>query len=268
LHKLSLLDHDLTGDLFESVAVGFLAVQGIDVDKLILREACNHGACLFGFVKIAQMLVVQKAVVMTETGKAECPSHMIDEMRERFMIQGSRSPFNWACRLRMYAKKVRDSTTCLGYITWTDDGQRVSYKDVIDLSVVDFQTFVRTEIEKCQYALEELLLLHPQERREDLGVAVSTYKLVDNPVENRNGWSFLQHHENLLGPLPDRQSWLLDRVLSNEWLHEEFLSKDAAGRTVWRYGNAKAYKEKATKFLELLLLLIHLTSGCNGVYSV
>jgi hypothetical protein len=33
------------------------------------------------------------------------------------MVQGSRSPFNWACRLRMYAKKVRDSTTCLGYIT-------------------------------------------------------------------------------------------------------------------------------------------------------
>ena len=127
--------------------------------------------------------------------------------------------------------------------------------------MVDFQAFVRKEVEKCQYALEELLLLHPQERREDLGVAVSTYKLVDNPAENRNGWSFLQHHENLLGPLPDRQSWLLDRVLSNEWLHEEFLSKDAAGRTIWQYGNAKAYKEKVTRFLELLLLLIHLTSG-------
>ena len=53
--------------------------------------------------------------------------------------------------------------------------------------MVDFQAFVRTEVEKCQYALEELLLLHPQERREDLGVAVSTYKLVDNPAENRNG---------------------------------------------------------------------------------
>jgi hypothetical protein len=258
---ISLLDHDLTGDLFESVAVGFLAVQGIDVDKLILKEACNYGACLSGFIKIAQMLVVQKAVVMIETGKAECPSHMINEMRERFMIQGSRSPFNWACRLRMYAKKIRDSTTCLGYITWTDDGQKVLYKNVRDLSMVGFQTFVRTEVEKCQYALEELLLLHPQERREDLNIAVSTYKLVDNPAENRNEWSFLQHNENLLGPLPDRRSWLLDRVLSNEWLYEEFLGKDAAGKTVWRYGNAKAYKEKVTRFLELLLLLIHLTSG-------
>jgi hypothetical protein len=108
----------------------------------------------------------------------------------------------------------------------------VSHKDVRDLSIVDFQTFVRTEVEQCQYALEELLLLYPQEHREDLGVAMSTYKLVDNPTENRNGWSFLQHHENLLSPLPDRQSWLLDRVLSNKWLHKEFLSKDTAGRTV------------------------------------
>jgi hypothetical protein len=122
------------------------------------------------------------------------------------MIQGSRSPFNWAYRLRIYAKKVRDSTTCLGYITWTDDSQRVSYKDVRDLSIVDFQKFVRLEVKKCQNALEELLLLHPQERREDLGVAMSTYKLVDNPAENRNKWSFLQHHENILSPLPDRQS--------------------------------------------------------------
>jgi hypothetical protein len=65
------------------------------------------------------------------------------------MIQGSRSPFNWACRLRMYVKKVRDSTTCLGYITWTDNGQRVSYKDVRDLSIVDFQKFVRLEVKKC-----------------------------------------------------------------------------------------------------------------------
>ena len=84
------------------------------------------------------------------------------------------------------------------------------------MSIVDFQTFVRTEVKKYQFALEELLLLHPQERREDLGVAVLTYKLVDNPAENRNRWSFLQHYENLLGLLPDGQSWLLDRVLSNE----------------------------------------------------
>jgi hypothetical protein len=91
---ISLLNHDLTGDLFESIAVGFLTMQGIDVDKLILREACNYGACLSGFVKIAQILVVQKAVIITETGKAECLSHIIDEMRERFMIQGSCSPSN------------------------------------------------------------------------------------------------------------------------------------------------------------------------------
>ena len=35
--------------------------------------------------------MAQKAVVMTKTGKAEWPSHMIDEMRKRF--SDSRQPF-------------------------------------------------------------------------------------------------------------------------------------------------------------------------------
>ena len=37
---MSLLDHDLAGDLFESVVVSFLAVEGIDTGKSILRDAC------------------------------------------------------------------------------------------------------------------------------------------------------------------------------------------------------------------------------------
>ena len=35
---ISLLDHDLTSDLFESAVIRFLAVEGIDVDKKILRD--------------------------------------------------------------------------------------------------------------------------------------------------------------------------------------------------------------------------------------
>jgi hypothetical protein len=105
---ISLLDHDLRGDLFESVAVGFLAVQGIDVDKLILREACSYGACLSGFVKIAQMLVVQQAVVMTETGKAECPTLVFcGESRRDFKIspRGQKLP-------RVNASRFRSGANC------------------------------------------------------------------------------------------------------------------------------------------------------------
>lgn len=55
---ISLLDHDLKGDLFESVVIGFLAVLGIDVEKGILKELYHFTPALSGFIKVAQMLVI------------------------------------------------------------------------------------------------------------------------------------------------------------------------------------------------------------------
>ena len=88
---------------------------------MILKDACQYSPKLSAFIKIAQMLVIQKAIVDAEASLQQHPSYYLDDMRERFMLHGSRSPFSWASRLRAYAKKVRDSSTCLGYISWTDD---------------------------------------------------------------------------------------------------------------------------------------------------
>jgi hypothetical protein len=68
-------------------------------------------------IKIAQMLVIQKAVTTTDNDCSVQPADILDDMRVRFMINGTRSPLSWASRLRLYGKKVRDSTTCLGYIS-------------------------------------------------------------------------------------------------------------------------------------------------------
>jgi hypothetical protein len=55
---VSLLDHDLKGDLFESAVVGSLAAIAIDPVKGILKEAYHFTPTLSGFIKIAQMLVI------------------------------------------------------------------------------------------------------------------------------------------------------------------------------------------------------------------
>jgi hypothetical protein len=46
-----------------------------------------------------------RSVVAAEEGEVEHPSYMLDEMRERFLVRGSWTAFDWACRLRLYAKK-------------------------------------------------------------------------------------------------------------------------------------------------------------------
>jgi hypothetical protein len=69
-------------------------------------------------------------VESTEDGLVQQPADLLDKMRERFMTHDTRSPFDWASQLRMYGKKVRGSTTCLGYIDWSDDGECISYKEL------------------------------------------------------------------------------------------------------------------------------------------
>lgn len=50
---ISLLDHELKGDLFESATVGFLAAFAIDPIKGILKEAYHFTPSLSSFIRIA-----------------------------------------------------------------------------------------------------------------------------------------------------------------------------------------------------------------------
>jgi hypothetical protein len=127
---ISSIDHDLKGDLFESVVIGFLAVLGIDTRKGILKEAYHYTPSLSGSIKIAQMLVIQKAVITARDNDAAQVADVLDEMRTRFMVQDTQLPFTWANRLRAFGKKVRDLTTCLGYISWSDDELSLSRASV------------------------------------------------------------------------------------------------------------------------------------------
>ena len=84
--------------------------------KKILCKAHVYSSLLSGFVKIAQMLIIQQAIVRVKKGKATYPAKLIDEMHERFLVYSSHSLFSWACCLCAYAKKVRNSIISLGYI--------------------------------------------------------------------------------------------------------------------------------------------------------
>jgi hypothetical protein len=105
------------GDIFDSAVVGFLAVLGIDSSRKGFQEATTYTPRPSALIKIAQLLVLQRGVVAAEHGETEHPAEMIEDMQCRFMVYGSGSAINWAQKLRVYGKKIRDSTTSLGYIT-------------------------------------------------------------------------------------------------------------------------------------------------------
>ena len=163
------------------------------------------------------MLVVQRSVVAAEEGEVEHPSDMLDEMRERFMVRGSRTAFDWTCRLRSYAKKVVSNTTFLGYIAWPEDGSSVTYKDT-SFGMDALRKFIAVQVDKAQKELGGLLLLRPDDIRDDVVPQVLFYHLKDNHSNEKKSWNFLHDQRNADQHEQGDDRWLLDRVLENEWL--------------------------------------------------
>ncbi|KAL5373648.1 hypothetical protein PMIN06_012450 [Paraphaeosphaeria minitans] len=218
---ISLLDHTLKGDLFESTAVRFLAALAVDPEKKILRNASSFTTNLSAFVKTSQMLVIHMSVMMAEDGKIEHRADVLDEMRERFMIHGSLSPFNWVLRLRAYGKKIRNSSISLGYIYWSDDHERLTYKKLA-LSMAGLKRFVAVQVDLAQSDLEQLLLVHGDEKGEDMIPTFELCDLKDDPTECAKGWTFWKGPRNK-DLLPEGKRWMLDRVLNTDALRAEFM---------------------------------------------
>jgi hypothetical protein len=93
---IALLDHNLKGDLFESAILGYLAVIGIDIKSSRFHEAYSYTPLLSGFIKISQMLVLEKALRSSEKRQSGDPLDFLEEIRERFMTVDCRSLFSWA----------------------------------------------------------------------------------------------------------------------------------------------------------------------------
>ncbi|KAJ9654637.1 hypothetical protein H2201_008965 [Coniosporium apollinis] len=220
--SVSLLDHCLKGNIYDSVVVGFLAVLGINVKELGFYDAGRYTSHLSALIKMAQMLVVQRAVAAADMGEVDYPADLLEEMQDRFMVYGSRSPINWAQKLRTYGSKIRDTTTSLGRIDWSEDGQRLRYKE-LELDMEGLRRLVRTETELAQEQLAGLLLIRPDESREDIVPALCLRRLRDDPTIQQKGWSFIDDKRN--AELHGYERWLLRRVLECEWLQEEFLAR-------------------------------------------
>jgi hypothetical protein len=111
---LSLLKQPLRGNIFESPLAGFLAVMGIDENNDTLHEALKYTPKLSAFIKIAQLLILQKSVILAEEGLVQDPLDPLDEIRKRSMTLDNVTPFTWALHLRSLGKRTRDCTTSLG----------------------------------------------------------------------------------------------------------------------------------------------------------
>lgn len=151
---IALLDHALHKDIYDSIIVGFLAVPGIRKDGCF-SEATAYTSYLSAFIKMAQLLVIQRSVLAVELDEVDYVADILDVMQDRFMVYGTRSPMNWVQKLRTYGKKIQDTTTSLGHIIWTDDGEQLTYKD-FQVTMTNLKTFVAKQVSIAQQQLHDL----------------------------------------------------------------------------------------------------------------
>jgi hypothetical protein len=205
---------------------------------------------------MAQLLVLRQAVAAKEAGECEHPVQALEVMQERFMVYNTRSPMNWIQKLRTYGKKIRDTTTGLGHIIWSDDGEELGYKG-LELSMRGLRDFVSQQVKMVEAQLHGLLYAHGDKDAAASLPSLNLDDLKDNPAVSTPGWSFLRDPRNTA--LQGYDHWLLYRTVETDQLQKEFFTELES--LTWRRPAAERYLEEVDAFLERLLLIAHIVSG-------
>ena len=257
---ISLLDHKIMGRLTDSIMVAFLAANGINKDRTGFEEAVTATSELSGLVKMAQLLVLRSAVHEHHAGQAEFPSDKVAELQDRFMVFGSNSPINWILNLRAYGAVIRNNTTAAGWIEWSDDGQKLTYK-AMELTLNGLRWAVRDQISLAQEQLSQLLLLPDSEpdTRARLVPKVTLAQLKDDPGVFTADHCFLQDPRNKEAIQEGSKSYMLNRIRDAPKLRQRFFLCEET--LAWNPAALQKYIRRTYHFLERLLLLIHMTGG-------
>jgi hypothetical protein len=102
LFLVSLLDHKLYGDIYDSIVVGFLAAMAIRLPATNpsagvaqkLYSTADFIPKLSALIKMSQLLVGKRALLAVKRDKADVPARALEEMQGRFMTKESRSPIS------------------------------------------------------------------------------------------------------------------------------------------------------------------------------
>ncbi|OZJ01757.1 hypothetical protein BZG36_05718 [Bifiguratus adelaidae] len=247
---ISMLDHAIQGPIYQDVVVSFLGVLGIKPDSTGFRAPAEYTTFLSGFVKVAQLLVVQQSVLSAEENEVDYPSEKLEELHTRFMTFNCRSPFAWALMLRAFGKKLRIYATTQGKIRWSEDGEQVSLADEFECTMTAFRSFIKRQVEESHIELATLFLLARNQFRSELLPALRLVDIKDNPAEAKPGWYFIHDPRNQ--HLPKGEKWMRNRILGNPVLRNYFFDETKKRGHPWRIKPVKDYLASVSKFMERL----------------
>jgi len=265
-----------------------LAVLGMRDDEGWL-DAEDYTPKYSAAIKLARLMVVQEAYERKEAAmkalqerfgspqeisQAECRQktssyyHLISRMVKKFMTMspGDRdpTPMQWIFRARSYGFKIRYTTTAEGCIQWI--GDTVLYQQ-IRFNMAEVRTMVHGLVDEARAVLYKELMMVDVSSQGTVDATqvpgIDWDTMVDNPSENRVGWSFLDDERSRFKV--DGKWWLYQRMFTEQKIRERFMDEDGQEeRPRIRKDIADQYHPSINRFRELLLLLFHLCGGQPG----
>ena len=171
------------------------------------------------------------------------------------------TPMQWIFRARSYGFKIRYTTTADGCIQWI--GDTILYQQ-IRFNMAEVRTMIRGLIGEARDVLYKELMMVDVDSQGQVDATqvpgIDWDTMVDNPSENRVGWSFLDDERSRFEV--DGKWWLYQRMFTEQRVRERFIdeaSDEERPRICPEI--ADQYQRSIDRFRELLLVLFHLCGG-------
>jgi hypothetical protein len=231
-----------------SVLVHFAAIMGIDTNRVCFRGPSDYGQILAGLIYCSRLLLFEHALPTQSRGTLADPLAALQAVRRQWLTNGWPSPFFHMQSLLAYSRQASMAGTGKPSVVWSGDGQTLIYRGR-DLGMQEFRDFVASLIDSAERILTEELLF---------GVAqwADLRKLREDMAQKQAGYSFVAEPGNGL-------EGGLARTLENLRRSPMWESMVDVGQGMLRFRPraVQIYKEQVQAFLELLLLLMHITGG-------
>ena len=247
LHR-TLIFQRVRGDVHRSAIMHFLAVLGIDEETYRLRTGNNFSFILAGMVYCLRVLAVEILMPSEQRQRqTAADDRRFLKQRAEWLADGSYSVMSKMISLLAYGKKLALSHTNKGTTLFNEDGTILHYNgEQIELS--QFCEMAQSAVGDAEDILwKDLMWTKNHERFE-----ISLSELKDNLEASKRGESFIGNKQN---GLQDKREWILKRAMALD------KGRMCGKSGEWLMRQVRKYLRTVSRFKELLLFCVHVTSG-------
>jgi superfamily II DNA helicase RecQ len=253
----ALLQHALPEREFDSAIVSFCAVLAWDGQAQAWRPMSTYSSLLSHLIYDCQLIALRHCAAggappLQRDGLTAC----LTAFRDAWLLNDTPGPIGWLLGTRLLAIEIGRSTVEAAKLRWEAGDSAVVYKD-LRLPMRAIGDLVRHELSIATdlFARELCLGLGG-----DDAPAYRLRDLADNWDSRAPGGSFVTdvRNEALLAP---GGSWLFDQMRARGAVAERMMRLGADGRWHVDAAAARRYEDAVQRFLESLLVLVHIASG-------